>query len=622
MRRIIQRIRDVIARPDLVIPLAGSQAVVDSNTIAEYLDGVLPPDRAAEIEELCLAADKYLAEVAGCREVLQAGSQAGAWEPESSKRQGLELPSPAAFRRMYALLPDPTGRAGQTGHAAVGQVGQPFRGRRRWAMVGSVLAVACLLLGVCLYRDLAPNFQLGDQSREPGREEADGAPFAAKESPPSKGEAERHRPAVKARVPSQLGNVVTAGVTSKGLLRRQGLSKEKIWRAVPADAIVSIDDQLLSLPGYQSEIRLDNGVRLRLLGSLPPLPIPEERGMDEMGGPAILASAIRLRSTPGIDLDLQLSRGRITVANDKPQGEARVRVRFADEIWDLTLAAPGSEASLELGRYYPPGSGMELGAEEPAAEAHLFVLHGEVRLQVRYDSYMLREPPGPAEFSWNNVGAVSRRPQELQQLPPWIKSPAVSEDVQQALANFQAHLTSITPPSPLAAPINGADPVVSLLKETLNEPVVASRAVAVYGLGAIDEFPVLLEVLGNERQFAEVRRAAVVALRHWMSRDAENGRKLFEAVKKVYSSSTAEIVHHLLHGFSQAQLQQPAVYANLIAYLQHADLPVRELAFSHLRGLVHEGRAISYDPVGDPAQRRRAIEEWKKLIPEGAVPKR
>src|SRR5437762_11306532 len=134
MRRIIQRIRDVIARPDLMIPLGASQAVVDPNTIAEYLDGVLAPDRAGEIEELCLAADKYLAEVAGCHEILQTGSQAGAWEQESSKRQGVELPSPAAFRRMHALLPDPTDRAGQTGHAAVGQVGQPSRGRRRWAI--------------------------------------------------------------------------------------------------------------------------------------------------------------------------------------------------------------------------------------------------------------------------------------------------------------------------------------------------------------------------------------------------------------------------------------------------------------------------------------------------------
>jgi hypothetical protein len=68
------------------------------------------------------------------------------------------------------------------------------------------------------------------------------------------------------------------------------------------------------------------------------------------------------------------------------------------------------------------------------------------------------------------------------------------------------------------------------------------------------------------------------------------------------------------------QLKQPAVYTSLIGYLQHADLPVRELAFHHLLALVPAGRTIAYDPAGDPEQRRRAVEEWKKLIPEGSVP--
>src|SRR5438132_14166247 len=70
LRRIIQRIRDVIARPDLVIPLTGAQAMVDPNTIAEYLDRMVPPDRASQIEELCLASDKYLSDVAGCQQAL------------------------------------------------------------------------------------------------------------------------------------------------------------------------------------------------------------------------------------------------------------------------------------------------------------------------------------------------------------------------------------------------------------------------------------------------------------------------------------------------------------------------------------------------------------------------
>ena len=223
MRRIIQRVRKVIACPDLAIPLAASQAVVDPNTIGEYLDGVLSPDRAAEIEELCLAADKYLAEVAGCQQVLYKTAETSEVWP---RQQESELPSSAAFRRMYGLPVAPVGRVEPSPFAEtrLPKSARPRKSfnQRRWAVAGLIGAIACLLVGVWLYRDLASNFQLGERSREPGWE--DEASLAAKESPPSNAEAERHRPAVKARVPSQLGNVATVGVASKGLLWRQGLS--------------------------------------------------------------------------------------------------------------------------------------------------------------------------------------------------------------------------------------------------------------------------------------------------------------------------------------------------------------------------------------------------------------
>jgi hypothetical protein len=596
VRRIVQRIRQVMTRRDLAIPLTGSQAVVDPNTIAEYLDGSLPLDRAAEIEELCLVADKYLAEVAGCREVLSETSRA------SRKTADAESPSPAAFRRMYELPIGPAGRAVQ-GHGPVRQTQGQFR-RRRWAMAAAVLAMACLLLVVWQFPVLVPGLQPTDQKHEAGDNEADAA-FVAKESPPTN---EQEKPREIAA--GQLGNI---GL-SAGLLWRL---KGKNWRPFPSDAVVSIDDELLSLPGYQNEIRLESGARLRLLGNLPPFPILQEWGIGGAGPQGILESAVTLRSTPGIDLDLLLSRGRITVANAKPQGEARIRIRFGEETWDLTLPQPGSEAALQLRHSYPPGFQGESGGEEPVAEVHLLALHGEVHLQIRYDSYSLHGAPGPAEFSWNNVGAMSRRPKELQQLPAWAESPArlagptVTEEMREALANLQARLEA-----------HHANPVASLLKEGLNQPAPASRVLAVYGLGAVDKLGELVSVLGDEKQQAEVRRAAIIAIQHWMSREAENEQRLSEALKKKYSSATAEIVLHLLHGFSQAQLQQPAVYASLISYLQHVDLPVRELAYNHLRSLVPTGRNVSYDPASGPAQRRAAAGEWKKLIPEGSVPKK
>src|SRR6266487_2932269 len=70
VQRLIQRVRSVITHRDLALPPAPSGSAVDPNSIAEYLDRVLSPDRSAEIEELCLASDKYLAEVGACWEIL------------------------------------------------------------------------------------------------------------------------------------------------------------------------------------------------------------------------------------------------------------------------------------------------------------------------------------------------------------------------------------------------------------------------------------------------------------------------------------------------------------------------------------------------------------------------
>jgi hypothetical protein len=629
----MQRIREVVKRRDLAVPLhlppyarTEEREPVDPNTIAKYLDGALSPDEAVEIEELCLASDRYLAEVAGCRQVLDSRSEAEAWAREEGVPEGGELPSPAAFRRMYGLFrerpADVEKRADDSRSQMVGVAGerekrgQGFR-RRRVVISVSAVVLVCLFVICWLFVATSDGFRIRP-TREPGSEDAlfnRAAGNGVENDQPIASDGSRSQTGEKGPgAAGGLGRYVHFGSPSS-LLRQQVANNDKVWQPVPSESIVSINDRLLTLPGFQSEIRLDGGVRLRLLGRLPPMQIPaafakqgEKKGDGESQA---LESAVALRSTPGIDLDLQLDRGQIAVMNDKPQGEARIRIRFDDETWDLALQGRGSEATLEFGRAYPLGWGTtkESEREGPMAEAHLVAEHGEVQLRIRYDSFSMREPPGPVEFSWNNVGAVSRGPRVLQRLPDWANPPAVDDSVQQ-------HLTSFEPQLAHQGSVN------SLLKDFLKKSDKNIRAFAVYGLGAIDDLSGLVDVLGDEKQPSEVRQAAIVALRHWQGRDVENDRTLFDVLKKKYSASTAEIVLHLLHGFSDQQLQQPAVYASLIGYLSHRDLPLRQLAYDHLLVLVPEGKAISYDPAASLADRRRAIEEWKKLIPEGMIPKK
>lgn len=68
---LVQRIRNSVRRERLGAPkLTGKGLGLDANSVAEYLDSVLPPDRVGEYEKICLESDIHLAEAAACHQIL------------------------------------------------------------------------------------------------------------------------------------------------------------------------------------------------------------------------------------------------------------------------------------------------------------------------------------------------------------------------------------------------------------------------------------------------------------------------------------------------------------------------------------------------------------------------
>src|SRR5262249_59570098 len=92
-QELIERIKQVTRRRRLAVPPAtGPGAKIDPNTVAEYLDNELTPEKLAEVEEVCLASDVHLAEIAACHQILTLVVGEPAKVP------------PTARQRMYGLI--------------------------------------------------------------------------------------------------------------------------------------------------------------------------------------------------------------------------------------------------------------------------------------------------------------------------------------------------------------------------------------------------------------------------------------------------------------------------------------------------------------------------------------
>ncbi|HXG12120.1 MAG TPA: hypothetical protein VNK04_20365 [Gemmataceae bacterium] len=678
-QELIARIKQVTRRRRLTTPPAtGPGARFDANTVAEYLDSVLPAEQVAEVEKVCLESDVHLAEIAACHQILTLVLGEPALVP------------PTARQRMYALVQGreavarrPRRRAPAAASTAAGADGSeadetlllglpPFgrAGRRARWLVPAVAALLLVALGVALWmalrtvvsRDPEPAVAVsrppaGERAVIPGvpspkvpDKEQEPQPLApdkkqdkpvpsepkAEESPKQPSEPEKPKEKEKETAPPSVAAAVPKPSTERrdvgtpildlkrirntmNMLLQQPRDKGSWQRLRPEIDRVYTDDLLLVLPGYRSEIRLDNRIHLLLWGNV-----------EQLLYLPLFESAVRLHAVPADqpdapEVDFTLERGRVIVSNQKNQ-PARVRVRFHNEVWDLTLQEGGTEVGLELiGRQ----ESFETSGR-PLAFLSLVVLRGQAQLRIGHFTHTLQAPvggqPAPAVFSWDNRSPGARGPFPLPQvpllwderLPPnwqWENLPPREQEI--IRQNYDNLLLAL---DELNRRLTDSKTKVSVvLAENVHANRPMTRQLAVLSLGALDELGYVLDALAD-KQYQDVRDAAVWALRHWLGRQEGQDQKLRQALlEKRYSDRQTDTLMQLLHIFSEEDRAKKETYQTLIEYLRHDQPAVRQLAYWHLSRLVPEAK-IPYDPAGGEKQRQAAYLQWMKLLEEGKLP--
>ena len=673
-QELIERIKRATRSRGLKTPAADGtdDDVGDPNTVAEYLSDTLDDEQITALEAACLKDDARLAEVAACHQILTLVlAEPVRVAPQANQRMYKLVEAPAALPNRKPGKAVPVGGidadpADDSDAALLLGMKRYSKSESRGSRVGLVAAVAGLVavLAVAVMMALPhdpaapppvspatvqyaqapkPEPQPVVPPRKP--EESTGtavAPDPKPKDPDPKPKDPPPPPDMTPKVPDKelvaapadplparvpVGRVATPNV----IVVARGDDAPAWTRLSPEiDLPVHSADQVMALPGFKADVRLDGDVDVHLWGNVPELLAPKP-GIGR--GP--MESRVRFHvpekkidgKGQDFDADLTVLAGRVYLSQNakRPKtGGAKVRVRVADEVWDVTLPDTKSEVMVEVLTAFVPGTPfLREGGDKPRTEAKLAVVRGAADVAMPKRFKALPKLAAPSVLTWDSKGGRVADPKPIDRGDPSFEKLLLVEsdqgkEVQRALTDLAGKVTEKTT-------------VKLLIAERLNEPFDPKRVVvtrfAVYSQAAItggttagNDLKPLIDALADPtRSYA--RTAAVGALVPWVAREAANPALLRDELisKARFAEGEADLTMKLLYGYLPPGKPADADVEKLIDLLGNANLVVRELALWNLVVYVDpeaQAHGLTTDVANTGAGYERFIKAWKARAEE------
>jgi anti-sigma factor RsiW len=642
-QELVSRIKEVTRRRRLAAPpVAGDD--VDPNTLAEYLDNLLPSDTLAKLESLCLESDVHLAEASASHQILTLIGQPAnvseatrqrmydlvqATESTPGDRRASARPSPAA-------IPLPSSFAGR-----------PVLAKFWTAAAVLLFAAGAFLVWVSLDikgrdesakndkqvvsapSDSEPNGHFIPRTVSPETDEPsppslppDAATATPEPTMPAEPDTKSESPppiTVKTEPTSDPDAPVKSEPTNSELAKPSATEpmpaeSTKAKPAEPPKPEPAPPEPALATYASSSGVLLradENGREWRRLSQKAEIKakesvlcLPSFRAMvQQAAGPGVeLVGETELALLPaeeGIDSHVRLDRGRIVLSTSAAR--ATFQIDFRDQSWRIAMPGPELIVGFSLVPTWKPGGPFSY-------EAAILVPRGEVEVQTDKQALQIG---GPAQLRWSS--STGLHDSEAISLPTaWL------EKEEMTLLEVRASASLESPDTGL--PFDGSI-VRTLVDETTNERSKETRLLAIQGLAAIGRLSPLIEAM-NTMGKRDVRQAAIASLRQYLARGEQQEEALGRALLAKFNQSKeyAGGVLSLLRGYSDADFKnmQKKEYEDLIDLLSaDRDVSIRELAIMNLEDLAGKPMNVNYTP---DKPRDADIAGWRRAIDDGRLP--
>ncbi|HET6571956.1 MAG TPA: hypothetical protein VFG68_00005 [Fimbriiglobus sp.] len=668
---LVDRIKRVTRRRGLSTPPSGNEgSPSDPNTVAEFLSDALPSDQVAAFEKTCLDSDVYLAEVASCHQILTLVLSEQVRVPPTARKRmyqlvkgreslpdrkpGRTIPVGGVLEDHKPPAPDDTDAPFLLGMSAFSRSDSWSRTATR---VG-VLALMLLAFGFALWMAMPPAVQprpeVSDTSGYAAVPKSKPFDNAAKARPKDKGEPKppekpepkpeekpKEKPEPKPAENPTLAEVAPrprlpgeplAPVVNELVPKEQPPNPDRAvigrlekptavvvrpqgdgWvRVPPGDPTVVSSVRHIALPGYKTRVNLDSDVAVELWGNLPEL----------FRAPVLEASITPYVPPAGFDADLTVHAGRVYLTTKKPDG-AKVRLRFRDQVWDLTLADDKTEAVLEVVHTLVPGP----QEEPPRTTVGFAVLAGQAALRpTRYQEAVKLTKGGDA-FWDSKAGRPVVRPDPgedvrkqqsayLSRLQPYYDASQATLALE-ALADFANKLAD-------GQRVRATfDEALQARPDAIPTPKdVQAARIAVLVFAALGDLSGLADGISDPNR-PRLRQTAAEGLRAALAREpalvAAFRQTLVDKLR--IEDKQADAILRLLRGFTDAERSDPATVDRLIGDLSSPAVAVRELAFQHLIGYIDltdkANEPLLQFNAGAPSEYRvPAVQAWRKKTDE------